>query len=138
GWREAGAAAGAEGNGAAARAAKGRNAAPAERWVAVLRRDLGGDKDVRMLVHAGGSFGEMGLDREPAGRAGGEGHLGGRARDNLLLDVIAMQMNGHGSIGAPLKLDHIIMLDADQPQVLRHMTVLDTQGESHLGGARIS
>ena len=49
-----------------------RNIRAAELWIAVLRIDLEGDKDVPVLVPAGGSFGEMGLDREPASGAGNE------------------------------------------------------------------
>jgi hypothetical protein len=64
-----------------------------------LRIDLDRDKDVPVRVATGGVLGQVRFDREPSRGAGGKRHLVDRARRDLLLDVIAVEMNGRAPVG---------------------------------------
>ena len=94
--------------------------------------DLDGDKRFPVSVAAGRFFAEMRRDREPSGRARIEAHLGHRARHDLFLDVVAVQVQAHAPIRAPLQLDQIALLDTDAPHVRGHVAVLDLQDERQL------
>jgi hypothetical protein len=76
----------------------------------------------------------MDMDRESAGGVGGERHLRGRSGLELLLDVVAVQMQHAGLVRAPPQLDDVALLDPDHSHVLRQPPALDAQIEGDFGG----
>src|SRR5262245_51513767 len=78
------------------------------------RQHLDADKSgLTMRVPTFG-VGLMLLHREAAGGAGNEAHLADRARLDLPLDVVAVQVQHDRPVAGPAQLDGITLLDADQ------------------------
>src|SRR5215468_11947610 len=100
---------------AAANERKKRRAAAQRHWL--LRIDLDGDKRVLVAVAGGLRRPAMEVNRETPGRARGEREFRYGPGRNLLLDVVAVQVDGRRLVRTPLQFDDIALRHADETHV---------------------
>src|SRR5262245_56668798 len=72
------------------------------------------------------------FDRESARGARGERHVGGVARFDPKLDVVAVQVQVDGLVAGEVQTDIVALADADQPHVGGNAAVLDYDVEDDL------
>src|SRR5262245_240880 len=75
------------------------------------------------------------LDREASRRAGEEYHLAHPTGLDLLLDVVAVQVQHNGPVAGPAQLHGVPLLYADKTHGLWHPPALDFEIEGELGRA---
>src|SRR5262249_15469658 len=98
------------------------------------RIDLDSNKHLTVRVAAARSCPDVRLDGKSPRCARGECHLGYLAWLEILLDVVAMKVNGQRCIRRPLQFHHIVLLDAYESHPLWYSAFIDVQHERDLGG----
>src|SRR5438046_1506346 len=76
------------------------------------------------------------VDRKSPRRISRERKLGGRARFDALLDVIAMKMQNQRPIRCPPHPYDVALFDADEPHRIGDATMLHVEIECELSGRR--
>ena len=80
----------------------------------------------------------MDLDGESARRAGGQPHRDWSPRHDLLLDVVAVQVNGHRPVRRPAQRDLVALLHAHEPCGRDELTATELEFEdTRLGGRHV-